>query len=89
MKTLLIPILSLMLVSCASTENETGQSDESLAAINNPEPFRHQEKLGGKEAAIGVALATTVGAISKKNTSCDEDCEQALKESLVKSTKYK
>lgn len=89
MKILVVTSLALLFFGCASTENEDTNSDDPFSNIAHQAPATHQDKLGGKEAAIGVALATTLGVISKDNFECTKACEQALKESIANGVKNK
>ena len=85
MKKIIVPMLGIFLFSCASTEN----SDNSFTTLSNEPPATHHDKAGVKEAVIGVVLATSIGILNKDNFKCTKECEEALKESLANSTKYK
>jgi len=82
---IIVTILGLFLFGCTSTDNE----DDPFNNISNEAPKTHQDKLGGKEAAVGVALAATLGVINRNKFECNKDCEDALKESLANANKYK
>ena len=82
---IIVPILGLFLFGCTSTDNE----DDAFSILSHEAPQTHEDKPGGKEAAIGLALAATVGFINKDKFECNKDCEDALKESLADANKYK
>jgi hypothetical protein len=82
---IVLPMLGLFLFGCATTDNK----DDPFNNISNEAPKIHKDKPGGKEAAMSVALAVTIGAINRDNFECNKDCEDALKESLANANKYK
>ena len=84
MKRLIVLILGLCLLGCNTTQNTAEYSEGSLSPLINQPRVIHEDKLGAKEAVIGIALATTVGVVSKDSFTCTKSCEQALKESLAK-----
>jgi len=86
MKKTIVTIIGLFLLGCASTESEV---EDSFTNISNEPPATHHDKAGAKEAVVAVALATTIGVITKDNFNCSKECEQTLKESLDNATKYK
>ncbi len=87
MKITIVSILGVLLLGCASTENEVRHSDDYLTNISNEHPVLHRDKAGIKEAFVGVALATTIGALTKDSFKCEKECEDELKRSIAEKTK--